>query len=192
MTKLARAIAKRQDELGLTDRVAAEKLSTLQQTFSTWKRGTIPRQPVHAALSAWLGISIDELDQMIEEAKTEAPAINLTTFANARQYGKIADRKTGKFRFGTGRHRVPSGRYQMRVDTKVMDPIFLVGSTIWLDPAIPAQIDNDVVVHAEGFGWIGCLVGWDAAGARLERNNGEDMLVPNVEAIHVIVLSSRV
>jgi hypothetical protein len=193
MTRLSQAITKRQAELGLTDRAATAEISAiaghtiLQQTYSTWKRGTVPRPPMHAPLAEWLGLPVADLETLVDEAIDEEPAINLAALANVRQYGKIADRKTGKYRFGTARQRVPSGRYKMRVDTKIMEPVLAVGATIWLDPMVAPQAGNDVVVHADGFGWLGTLETWDAAGARLG-----DTLIKNVEAIHVIVLASRI
>lgn len=193
MTRLSQAITKRQADLGLTDRAASAEISALagetilQQTYSTWKRGTVPRQPMHAPLAAWLDMPLDSFEQLVEEARDEEPAINLAAFASVRQYGKIADRKTGKYRFGSGRQRVPSGRYKMRVDTKIMEPALPVGATVWLDPAVVPQVGHDVIVHADGFGWLGRLDGWDAAGARLSGG-----LIENVEAIHVIVLISRI
>lgn len=194
MTRLSQAITKRQAELGLTDRAATAEIAAiaghdvLQQTYSTWKRGTVPRPPMHAPLAEWLGIDIASLETLVDEAQDEEPAVNLAALANVRQYGKIADRKAGKYRFGAGRQRVPAGRYKMRVDTKIMEPMLPVGATIWLDPMVPPQVGHDVVVHAAGFGWIGTLESWDAAGARLA--GGE--LIADVEAIHVIVLASRI
>ncbi|WP_312412045.1 hypothetical protein [Shinella sp.] len=204
MTKLSEAISNRQKDLRITDAVSAEQVSALygeqvkQQTFSTWKSGVVPRAKYWPALAAWTGLSEERFAEIANEAMAALATSSTPYFvgmSKAAEHGKIADRKDGKYRFEPykmGRKRIPEGRYTMSVDTKVMEPVFHVGTQIWVDPAKPPAPGNEVVVHSGGFGWIGALDTWDGRNATLLRANSDPVTVQNVEAIHVIVLSSRI
>jgi hypothetical protein len=196
-------ILSKQRSEALTDREVAASLSTLhgkdvlQQTYNKWKKGHAPSAMFWPALARWLEVDESEVEQLAEETKEAAGSTKLPSFtalAYVKAHGKIADRKEGKYRFeahNMGRRRVPDGRYVMQIDTKVMEPVFHVGTQIWVDPAIAPQVGNEVVVHADGYGWLGVLA---ASGGEvvLDRPGAGPITVKNVEAIHVVVLSSRV
>ena len=190
-TRLAQMLIDEQKKRGWTDRAASADIGVLQQTYSNWKAGTIPRDNAHAGIAKFLGISIAELDELIEEAAAAPEEISISAYSSARTYGRMSDRKEGKFKFDTSRKAVPEGRYAVIVDTKIMEPAFRTGCKVWLDPGIWPRVGDDVVVHSNGVGWIGQL---EALGetVKLARYNGEPTVVKNVDAVHVIVLAERV
>lgn len=199
MSHLSQIIAQKQLDKNVVDRVAAEEISLAgagdvsQQKYSSWKRGVIPRPNARAALAKWLGIPRDHLDALCEEAESESD-VSLSVWSRVRKAGRIADRKEAKYKFdpvNNGRKRIPEGRYTMSIDTKVLEPVFRAGTQIWIDPAKGPLMGDEVVVHADGFGWVGVLKRWDASGATLYRPGAGDVTVKNVEAVHVVVLSSR-
>ena len=201
MPSLSQMILNKQRSEALTDREVAAALSAahgkdvLQQTYNKWKKGHAPSAMFWPALAKWLDVDESEIEKLAEETKGSTKLPAFTALAYVKQHGKIADRKEGKYRFeayNMGRRRVPEGRYIMTVDTKVMEPIFHAGTQIWVDPAVAPQVGNEVVVHADGYGWLGVLKFWDAASVTLSRLAGDDVVVENVEAVHVVVLSSRV
>lgn len=198
MSRLTQMLANEQKRLGMTDREICEKHGWLQQSFSKWKRGTIPRLPVHEELAQFLGLRRDMLDELIEEAKTSTGNTKLPPLSmldRVYEYGKVTDRKAGKFRFepvNAGRKAIPEGRYIITVDTKVMEPALLVGTKAWLDPAVYPNIGDEVIVHARaGNAWLGQLSATKDDTATLVRHNGEPVTITDVQAVHVVVLSSR-
>lgn len=198
MSRLSHMIAHEQTSRGLTDREASGEIGVLQQTYSSWKGGVVPRTNKQGALAAWLRISPDMMQELVEEAATSTGNTKLPKLAaynTARTYGKVADRKTGRYKFeafNVGRKRVPEGRYAVEVATNVMEPALLYGTKIWLDPGIWPQAGHEVMVHAKGgTGWLGKLV--DTGGNRAVVENASGQVdVDNVEAIHVVVLAERV
>lgn len=204
MSRLSQMIINKQRQEALTDREVAAALTALhgkeviQQTYNKWKKGHAPSPMFWPALARWLEIDATEMEHLVDDAKNASGSAKLpafTAFSYVKQHGKIADRKEGKYRFeayNMGRRRVPDGRYVMSVDTKVMEPIFRVGTQIWVDSAVAPQIGNEVVVHSDGFAWLGLLTATDGASATILRPAIDAMTVKNVEAIHVVVLSSRI
>lgn len=202
MSQLSQMIVNKQRERGLRDREVADALSALfgrtisQQTYNSWKKGRIPTDAYTSTLSQWLEMSVDDFSAAMDEARasTSHGLPSATAIYQAAQYGKIADRKEAKYRFeayNMGRRRIPEGRYMMAVDTKAMEPIFHVGTRIWIDPTIAPLPGHEVVVHADGYGWLGVLKA-QAGEVILERPGAGSVTVKNVEAIHVVVLSSRI
>lgn len=204
MSRLSQMILNKQRTESLTDREVAAALTALhgkeviQQTYNKWKKGHTPSTMFWPAVAKWLAIDEAEMEQLAEDTKNAAGSARLPSFtalAYVKQHGKIADRKEGKYRFeahNMGRRRVPDGRYVMSVDTKVMEPALRVGTQIWVDSAVAPQVGNEVVVHADGFGWLGALVGVEGSSATITRTSIGELTIKNVEAIHVVVLSSRV
>lgn len=198
MSRFSDMIAKEQARRGLTDHAAAVELGVKQQNFSSWKNGTVPRPNRHAAIAAWLGISAETMHELAAEAgsgsiaRTKVPKI---TGANVRTYGRVSDRKDGKFRFDPippSGLRVPAGRYAVEVGTNVMEPALLYGTKIWLDPSVWPQVGNEVLVHSVGgHAWLGRLVEMENGTAEISRNVGR-LTVRDVQAVHVVVLAERV
>lgn len=198
MSRLSQMIVNEQTSRGLTDREAAEQIGVLQQTYSSWKGGVIPRPNKQGALAGWLRISNDMMLELVEEAATSTGNTKLpkiTAFRSARTYGKVSDRKTGRYKFdafNVGRKRVPEGRYAVEVGTNVMEPALLYGTKIWLDPGIWPQEGHEVMVHAKGgIGWLGRLVSVKEDAAVIDNAAGR-VDVDNVIAVHVVVLAERV
>lgn len=202
MSRLSQMLLNKQREDGLTDRQAAAELSELhgreisQQTYNAWKKGRTPTDAYGGALVRWLIVSDEQYNELLEEARSKKSGVPaFTAFAYVTPHGKIADRKAGKYRFepyNMGRRTVPEGRYSTTVDTKVMEPVLHVGTQIWLDPAVAHKIGYEVMVHSDGYGWLGILESWDGVTALLSRPDGGNVSVKNVDAIHTIVLSARV
>lgn len=192
MSRLSQMLVHEQRSRGLTERAAAEEIGCLQQTFGSWKRGTIPRPHVFDALANWLRISPDMMAELAEEARQSAGNTKLpklTAFAQTLHHGKVTDRKEGKFRFT----HLPAGRYSVQIDTKVMEPALLVGTKAWLDPAVWPRVGHEVMVFAKGGNaWLGRLAALDGDRAELTRENGGPVSVTDVQAVHVVVLSERI
>jgi hypothetical protein len=193
-SRFAQMLVDKQRERDLTDRETAIELNEQQQTFSTWKRGSLPRLP-RPNLATFLGISEINLADLVEEARDAVAGgkiAPLTAYAKASTYGRVSDRKGGKFKFDSTRKAVPDGRYAVIVDTKLMEPVYKVGCKIWLDPTIWPQPGNDVIAHSRGgVAWIGRLEELGET-ARLSRYSGEPLTVGDLTAVHVIVLAERV
>ncbi|MEV4606150.1 hypothetical protein MRBLMR1_001090 [Neorhizobium sp. LMR1-1-1.1] len=193
-SRLSQLIINEQKSRGLTERECAVELGVLQQTYSTWKAGRIPREKVWPALSKFLNVPEDTLKELIDEA-TGSPGGKLpplTVYSNVRTYGRMADRKEAKLKFDTSRKNVPEGRYAVIVDTKIMEPALPVGCKAWLDPGIWPKPGHDVVAHARGNGWIGRLAKLENGNATLHRFGADPIEIPDVDAVHVIVLSERI
>ncbi len=193
-SRLLLALLKEQKQRAVKDRAVYEELGVRQQTYSSWKAGVVPRPMHYPALAAFLGASEDDVADMAREA-SEAVTGTITTITSARVYGRMSDRREGKFKFDAfneGRKRIPEGRYAVVVDTKVMEPVFHVGVKAWLDPARWPAVGDDVLAHSGGFAWIGRFDGMNGGAVQLSRYDGSQVEVKNVEAVHVIVLSERV
>ena len=198
-SRFAQMLLNEQTKRGMTDREIAEKHNWLQQTFSRWKMGSLPRPHMFASIAHFLQIDTAMVRELVDEAKDSAGNTklpNVGAFNTARIYGKVVDRKDGKYSFepfNRGRKRVPEGRYAIHIDTKVMEPALLVGTKAWVDPAVWPRMGMEVIVHAKGgAAWIGRLVSVSDGQAILDRLAGGSMTVRDVEAVHVIVLSERV
>lgn len=190
-------LMREQSQRGLTDRQAAGEIGVLQQTFSTWKSGSVPRPNKYRAVADWLRISPDMMVELAEEAQQSTGNTKLPRLDRAREYGRISDRKDGKFKFdpvNAGRKRIPEGRYSISIDTKVMEPALLVGTKAWLDPAVWPRVGNDVIVHAKGgVAWLGRLEKMGDGVAEISQYAGDgSVTVKDVQAIHVVVLAERV
>lgn len=189
-TILAKMLIDEQKARGMTDREVAAELGVLQQTYSTWKANRVPRDKAHDAIAAFLRVSSARVAELADEASVPDET-HLSAYASARVYGRVSDRKEGKFKFDTSRKKVPEGRYAIVVDTKVMEPAFRVGLKAWLDPSVWPKVGDDVIAHSRGVGWIGRLAELGTV-VRLERYSGEPVEVKDVDAVHVIVLAERV
>lgn len=202
MSRLTQMIVNRQREKGMRDRQIADALSDIfgktisQQTYNAWKKGRTPTDAYTSTLAQWLELPVEDVAAAMDEARatTQHGLPSPSAIYQASQYGKIADRKEAKYRFeayNMGRRRIPEGRYMMSVDTKAMEPIFHVRTRIWIDPTIAPLPGHEVVVHADGYGWLGILQS-QGGEVVLDRPAAGSVTVKNVEAIHVVVLSSRI
>lgn len=194
-SRLSQMIIAAQKKRDFKDKQAYEFLGVKQQTYSSWKRGVVPRPAMYPSLAAFLDVTEEKVAELAQEATEVENPNRLSMFASVRVYGAMSDRKEGKWKFqpvNDGRKRIPEGRYALVVDTKIMEPVFHVGTKVWLDPSRWPQQGDDVVVHSGGLGWIGTFVSMSEGKASITRYAGDPLMVENVEAIHVIVLSERV
>ncbi|THK34465.1 XRE family transcriptional regulator [Ensifer sp. MPMI2T] len=177
-----------QAKRGQKDREAAAEIDVLQQTFSAWKHGSLPRPNKYDAVAAYLKISHDMLDELVEEARHSTGSTKLPQLDKAREYGRVSDRKEGKFKFDS----LPTSKYAARIDTNVMEPALLYGRKAWLDPAVWPAIGHEVIVHGRrGAAWLGRLAAMDDSKAVIENASGR-IVIDDVQAIHAVVLSERV
>ena len=192
MSRLSQIIDAELKKRGKSERELAREFGWSQQAFNTWLKGGVPRQQFFVRLGEFLGITQADLQALVDEAKADTGQ----TAKSEPIYGKVTDRKEGKFTFPAGDNgsRIPLGRYAIKVDTKVMEPALVTGGKAWLDQSIWPHIGNDVLVHLRsGVAWIGQLVAIENNAAKLHRHGvAKDVVVTDVEAIHVIVLSERV
>lgn len=195
-TRLARLIIEKQG--GDSDREVAERHGWLQQTYNRWKNGGTPRPDMYASLAEFLGVTHDELEALVIEARQAAasPVPRTGVFNTAKTYGRVSDRKDGKYAFeafNNGRKRIPEGRYWIDIDTKVMEPALPVGTRAWVDPGVWPKPGHEVLVHAKGgSAWLGRLQSLGNGTASLTRDAGQPVNVRDVEAVHAIVLSERI
>jgi transcriptional regulator with XRE-family HTH domain len=195
-TRLAQMITAEQVKRGFTDRQASDEVGVMQQTYSAWKRGAVPRPNKRAGLAAFLRISADMMAELADEAHESLGSTKLPrmgSFDTAREYGRVVDRKEGKYKFDTSRKAVPEGRYKIPIDTKCMEPALRVGTTAWADPGVFSKPGDEVMVHtAAGFSWIGILADWETGRATIARPDGWRRELDNVVAVHTIVLAERI
>lgn len=195
-TRLAQLITDEQIKRGLSERDAAAEIGVIQQTFSAWKRGVVPRDNKLATLSKFLKLTPEQMAELVDEAAASLGSTKLPrmgSFDTAREYGRIADRKEGKWRFDTSRTAIPSGRYAITMDTRAMEPALRLGTRVWADPGVFAKVGDEVMVHvASGFAWIGILEHWETGRAVITRPDGWRRELDNVVAVHTIVLAERI
>ncbi|UYE95783.1 hypothetical protein HAAEEKHM_00063 [Sinorhizobium phage AP-16-3] len=202
MSRLSQMLLNEQAKRGLTDYKAAKEIGVLQQTYSSWKHGSVPRPNRYAAIAGWLHISIDMARELCEEAVASTGSTKLPRVAPVAEAGRVADRKEGKFKFdaassgaaGGSGSRIPSSRYTVSVDTKVMEPALLVGTKAWLDPSVWPKVGNEVMVHGKGgIAWLGRLESLENGRAEISRYAlGNRITIDDVQAVHAVVLSERV
>ncbi|WP_201269938.1 helix-turn-helix domain-containing protein [Sinorhizobium meliloti] len=202
MSRLSQMLLNEQAKRGLTDYKAAKEIGVLQQTYSSWKHGSVPRPNRYAAIAGWLHISIDMARELCEEAVASTGSTKLPRVAPVAEAGRVADRKEGKFKFdaasagadGGSGSRIPSSRYTVSVDTKVMEPALLVGTKAWLDPSVWPKVGNEVMVHGKGgIAWLGRLESLSDGKAEISRYAlGNRITIDDVQAVHAVVLSERV
>jgi transcriptional regulator with XRE-family HTH domain len=195
-TRLARLIIEKQ--ASRTDREVAEQTGWLQQTFNRWKNGGVPRPDMYASLAEFLGVTRDEVEELVLDARQaeSSPVPKSGIFNTAKTYGRVSDRKDGKYAFeafNNGRKRIPDGRYWIEIDTKIMEPALPVGTRAWVDPAVWPRGGMEVIVHAKGgAAWLGRLQSLGDGTASLTRDAGPAVTIRDVEAVHAIVLSERI
>ncbi|UYE95828.1 hypothetical protein KNLIENLN_00015 [Sinorhizobium phage NV1.1.1] len=199
MSRLSQMLLNEQAKRGLTDYKAAKEIGVLQQTYSSWKHGSVPRPNRYAAIAGWLHISIDMARELCEEAVASTGNTKLPRVAPVAEAGRVADRKEGKFKFDPGSSggsgsRIPSSRYTVSVDTRVMEPALLVGTKAWLDPSVWPKVGNEVMVHGKGgIAWLGRLESLENGRAEISRYAlGNRITIDDVQAVHAVVLSERV
>jgi transcriptional regulator with XRE-family HTH domain len=184
---------------GKSERELAREFGWSQQAFNTWKTGSVPRQQFYQRISDFLRIPLSDIEMLTDEARTSTGNTKLPKMDPI--YGKVADRKEGRFSFsattdadGVVGMRYPLTRYAIRIDTKVMEPALLVGTKAWADPAVWPQVGNDVIAHSKsGQSWIGRLASIENGAATVEHyTSDKKVVVKDVEAIHVIVLAERI
>jgi len=164
MSRLAQMIKNEQARRGATDYRAAQQIGVLQQTFSAWKSGSIPRPSKFEAVSQWLQISIDMMQELADEAKQSTGNTKLPDMgAPLLGRGTAAALTIDRFPIG---HAKPSieGCYAIRVDNR----------TLWVNPNITPAKGNTVVLRSNGTGSIAI---WPA------EHNGE---------VHVVVLAEMI
>lgn len=183
MSRLTQMLDRTYKASGLSTIQIGKQFGWSQQSFYNWMQGSIPRPNNYARLADFLGVGLDMVEELVEEAKTST---GNTRIPQPTQ-GKVTDRKDGRFHFGD----VPQGRYAFRVDTKIMEPALILGGLAWAQPGVWPQPGNEVLVHAGGSAWLGTFVSVVEGVAVVERA-GARREVKDVEAVHVIVLSERV
>lgn len=191
MSRLSHLLNEKIKECQKTERQIASECGWSQQTLNTWRSGrVVPRDRHYSALSEFLGISAKELEKICEESRgdrpTKLPKLDLPV-------GIMSDRSEGKWKFPlVGGRRYPSVPYAIKVDTKVMEPAFHVGTIAKVDPTRRARSGDEVLVHSNGFAWIGVLKSSSKKQATINRHviDGE-LAIDDVRAIHVITHSFR-
>lgn len=143
-TRLAQMLKHKQNQDGLTEKELSAKHGFSQQAFNSWKTGVSPRHKMFPAIAAFLGISVDDVAMLAEEAKvstgkTKLPDMGAPVMARGTADALAID----KFASGYAKPAV-AGTYAARVD----------GLHMWINPRARPADGNTVLVRGGDTGRI--------------------------------------
>lgn len=165
-TRLAQMLANRQNQSGMTEKELADKFGFSQQAFNSWKSGVAPRNKMFSAIADFLGIRVDDVAMLADEAKASAGNTKLPDIgAPVMARGTSAAMAIDKFASGFAKPSV-AGTYAARVD----------GRNVWVNPRLRPADGNTVLVRGTDTGRIAT---WP-----VELADGEEA--------HVVVLAEMV
>ena len=165
-TRLAQMLGNSQMRSGLTEAEIGERHGFSQQAFSTWKAGTVPRQKMYAAIASFLQISVEQLAELVEEAKVSSGNTRLPDMgAPVMGRGSPEAVKVDQFASGYAKPAV-DGTYAVRIE----------GKNVWISPHLPPSYGNEVLIRAGSTGRLGI---WPT-----ELRDGEE--------VHTVVLKEMV
>ncbi|MGH0328759.1 helix-turn-helix domain-containing protein [Sinorhizobium meliloti] len=144
MSRLSQMLLNEQARRGLTDYKAAKEIGVLQQTYSSWKHGSVPRPNRYAAIAGWLGISPDMVRELAEEAGASTGSTKLPNIgAPLMGRGSATALTLDKLPIGFAKPEI-SGCYAVRID----------GRNMWVNPNITPADGNTVILRSDGQGRI--------------------------------------
>jgi|GEM_PF-4782701 len=139
-TRLAQMVVNEHNRSGLTERELAAKYGFSQQALQTWKKGAVPRPVMFPALAAYLGISVDQIAELADEAKISTGTTKLPDLgAPVMGSGTCNAISIDQFASGYASPAV-GGTYAVRVDGKIL----------WVNPRLTPTKGNTVLVRHEG------------------------------------------
>lgn len=137
-TRLAQMVVNEHNRSGMTERDLAAKYGFSQQALQTWKKGAVPRPVMYPALAAYLGVSVDQVAELAEEAKASTGSTKLPDLgAPVMGAGTPTTISIDQFASGYARPAV-GGTYAIRVDGRMM----------WVNPRLSPAEGNTVVVRS--------------------------------------------
>lgn len=149
-TRLAQMLANRQNQSGLTEKELAAKFGFSQQAFNSWKSGVAPRNKMYAAIADFLGIRVDDVAMLADEAKVSSGTTKLPDMgAPVMARGTADSLAFDKYASGYAKPAV-AGTYAARVD----------GRHIWVNPRARPADGNTVLVRG---GDTGRIATWPCA-----------------------------
>lgn len=144
MSRLSQMLLNEQAKRGLTDYKAAKEIGVLQQTYSSWKHGSVPRPNRYAAIAGWLHISADMVRELAEEAGVSSANTKLPNIgAPLMGRGSATALTLDKLPIGFAKPEI-SGCYAVRID----------GRNMWVNPNITPADGNTVILRSDGQGRI--------------------------------------
>ncbi|WP_157784630.1 XRE family transcriptional regulator [Sinorhizobium fredii] len=165
-TRLTQMLLNQQNKSGLTESEIGAQHGFSQQAFSTWKAGVVPRPKMYPAIASFLRISVDQVAELAEEAKTSTGSTKLPELgAPVHGRGDTESIAIDKFPSGFAKPSV-SGTYALRID----------GRYVWVNPRLKPVAGNEVIVRT---GSSGRVAKWPTE-------------VSPAEEAHVIVLRETV
>jgi hypothetical protein len=146
-TRLAQMLNREQIKQGKTETDIAAEYGWLPQSFNVWKRGTAPRRNMWVAIARFLQISLDQVEELVEEAKvstgnTKIPNMGAPVMGKGSGDTAIMD----SFPSGFAQPSVV-GCYAVRIGDK----------TYWVNPRLKPRDGNTVLVRTND---VGKLMTW--------------------------------
>lgn len=162
-TRLAQMLKHQQNACGLTEKEISAKHGFSQQAFNSWKTGVAPRNKMFPAIAVFLGISVDDVAMLANEAKVSSGTTKLPDMgAPVMARGTSASLAIDKYASGYAKPAV-AGTYAARVD----------GRHMWVNPRLRPADGNTVLVRGTD---IGRIATWPCA-------------LDDGEVAHVVVLA---
>lgn len=119
-TRLAQMLVHQQNKTAMTEAELGAEYGWSQQSFWTWKNGSIPRNKMFPAIARFLQISIADLEELVDEAKISTGTTKLPNMGPpVMGRGTFADITMERFPSGYARPSV-DGTYVVRVDGRNM------------------------------------------------------------------------
>lgn len=142
MSRLSQMIVSQQARAGLTESEISARYGFSQQAFNTWKKGSIPRPKVFAALAGFLNITTDELTDICKEASAGASTTKIPDLgAPVMGRGTASDVWIDKFAMGYAKPAY-GGCYAVRID----------GKYAWVNPRLTPTDGNSVFIRSKTSG----------------------------------------
>ncbi|MDI7923382.1 XRE family transcriptional regulator [Ferirhizobium litorale] len=165
MSRLSQMLTNEQNRSGRTEREIASEFGWGQQTFNTWKKGSVPRPKMFAAIARFLKLNEEQVAELAEEAltstgNTKLPDVGVAILAREAGGQLVFDEPIG---FAKPNIR---GCYAVRVG----------GRHVWVNPKLRPVDGNEVVIRN---GDEGRMATWPTA-------------VEGDDEVHVVVLRETV
>ncbi len=142
MSRLSQMIVHELKSRGRSEPDIAREFGWGQPAFNTWKTGVVPRAQFHERLARFLHISLEMLEELVEEAKISTGSTKLPDMGSPIKGRGSPDSITiDEFPIGYAKPQI-AGCYCVRIDGKVM----------WVNPHMSPAAGNTVLVQKDGVG----------------------------------------
>lgn len=154
-TRLAQMLHNKQIELAESERAIADRFGWSKQALNTWKRGVVPRAQQYADIARFLGVSVEMVAELADEAGRSTGNTKLPDMgAPVRGAGPADAIAMDTFASGYVKPSV-GGCFAVKVD----------GRHVWINPRVKPRAGQSVLVVVDGVGRLVPWVDGDCAGA---------------------------